>query len=99
MSAPLPPAAHPYGELDAAFQKAPPPPRCCLRHDAHALCNLFVFQPRRGQQHDPGSLHHAGRLGASPRQPLQSGSLFRVQQDRRRRTHDFALPSMDEHHA
>ena len=43
--------------------------------------------------------HHAGRLGARPRQPLQSCSLFRVQQDRRRRTHDFVLHSMDEHDA
>jgi len=58
-----------------------------------------VISNRCSQLARLGSRHHAGRLGARPRQPLQSCFLFRVQQNRRRRTHDFVLHGMDERHA
>jgi hypothetical protein len=77
---------------DATFQKAPSPPRRCLRHDAHTARNLFILQSRRGHQYDPSPLYHASWLGSRSPQPLQGCSLFRVQHNRRRRPHGVRPP-------
>jgi hypothetical protein len=64
---------------NATLQKAVPPPRHLLRHDAHLRGDLFVFQTIGRSQYDACPFHKPSRQRTLPRNPLQSCFLFRVQ--------------------